>query len=125
MMKYTAEQRKKALNMLEEYGPHKTKEMTGIPATTLYRWKRMLEDNEPPVHVATDAPIEMDSDEEEKLEHIAIPDPDEKPEDDMNTVNEKLIQSLLSEIENLEFDNAKLKRENDQFRRMFVILLER
>jgi len=43
----------------------------------------------------------------------------------MNAVNEKLVQSLLAENERLTLTNAHLRRENDQFRRTLLVLLER
>ena len=125
MIKYTVEQKKKALEMLATLGPHKTQEATGIPPTTLYRWKRLLDEEAPAHEQAPGAEnmLEADPTYEPNLQDIAVPEAED--DDDMNTVNERLIKSLMDEVENLNIDNNNLKRENDQFRRMLVILLER
>lgn len=44
MTKYTPEQRLVAVRMLNECGAQRTQEALGIPPTTLYRWKKQLEE---------------------------------------------------------------------------------
>ena len=126
MFKYTHDQKLSAIRMLNEVGPARTKEMTGIPATTLYRWKKVLGEN---LNEAADLeevmseeelPVCVEAAEEESLAGEA---PTQEPETD--SVNKKLIQALLAENEKLTLKNARLQRENDQFRRTLLILLER
>lgn len=126
MNKYTLEQKKNALKMLAEIGPHKTHAETGIPATTLYRWKKVLGEN---MGEAVDLEEAVPEEElpvcvEAVVEGLPVP---ETPtmESDMDAVSEKLVQSLLAENEKLTLTNARLRRENDQFRRTLLILLER
>ena len=44
MTKYTPEQRRDAVQMLKDFGAQKAQEALGIPPTTLYRWKKRLEE---------------------------------------------------------------------------------
>lgn len=126
MNKYSLDQKKNALKMLAEIGPHKTHAETGIPATTLYRWKKVLGEN-----MDEAVTLEEDVSEEELPASVeAVIDEPPAPEaptleTEMDAVNEKLIQSLLAENEKLTFTNARLRRENDQFRRTLLVLLER
>lgn len=126
MNKYTLDQKKNALKMLAEIGPHKTQAETGIPATTLYRWKKVLGEN---MNEAVDfdevvpeevLPVCVEA----VVEELPAPEAPRR-ESEMDTVNEKLIQSLLAENERLVQSNAHLRRENDQFRRTLLVLLER
>lgn len=126
MFKYTHDQKLSAIRMLNEVGPARTKEMTGIPATTLYRWKKVLGEN---LNETADLEEVMSEDElpvcveAAEDESRATEAPTQDPETD--SVNEKLIQALLTENEKLTLTNARLRRENDQFRRTLLILLER
>ena len=126
MNKYTLDQKKNALKLLSEIGPHKTQAETGIPATTLYRWKKVLGEN---MNEAVDLDEAVPEEElpvcvEAVVEEL--PDPEAPScEPEMDAVNEKLVQSLLAENEKLTLTNARLQRENDQFRRTLLILLER
>ena len=126
MNKYTLDQKKSALKMLAEIGPHKTQAETGIPATTLYRWKKVLGEN---INEAVDLeeavpeaelPICVEAVDEELFAHE-----ESERESEMDAVNEKLVQALLAENERLMQTNARLQRENDQFRRTLLVLLER
>lgn len=126
MFKYTHDQKLSAIRMLNEVGPARTKEMTGIPATTLYRWKKVLGEN---LNETADLEEVMSEDElpvcveAAEDESRATEAPTQVPETD--SVNEKLIQALLAENEKLTLTNARLRRENDQFRRTLLVLLER
>lgn len=126
MFKYTHDQKLSAIRMLNEVGPARTKEMTGIPATTLYRWKKVLGEN---MNETADLEEIMSEDElpvcveAAEDESRATEAPTQEPE--MDSVNEKLIQALLAENEKLTLTNARLRRENDQFRRTLLVLLER
>lgn len=126
MFKYTHDQKLSAIRMLNEVGPARTKEMTGIPATTLYRWKKVLGEN---MNETADLEEVMSEDElpvcveAAEDESRATEAPTQEPETD--SVNEKLIQALLAENEKLTLTNARLRRENDQFRRTLLVLLER
>lgn len=126
MFKYTHDQKLSAIRMLNEVGPARTKEMTGIPATTLYRWKKVLGEN---LNETADLEEVMSEDElpvcveAAEDESCATEAPTQEPETD--SVNEKLIQALLAENEKLTLTNARLRRENDQFRRTLLVLLER
>lgn len=126
MFKYTHDQKLSAIRMLNEVGPARTKEMTGIPATTLYRWKKVLGEN---MNETADLEEVMSEDElpvcveAAEDESRATEAPTQEPE--MDSVNEKLIQALLAENEKLTLTNARLRRENDQFRRTLLVLLER
>jgi len=126
MFKYTHDQKLSAIRMLNEVGPARTKEMTGIPATTLYRWKKVLGEN---LNETADLEEVMSEDElpvcveAAEDESRATEAPTQEPETD--SVNEKLIQALLAENEKLTLTNARLRRENDQFRRTLLVLLER
>ena len=126
MFKYTHDQKLSAIRMLNEVGPARTKEMTGIPATTLYRWKKALGEN---MNETADLEEVMSEDElpvcveAAEDESRATEAPTQEPETD--SVNEKLIQALLAENEKLTLTNARLRRENDQFRRTLLVLLER
>jgi len=126
MFKYTHDQKLSAIRMLNEVGPARTKEMTGIPATTLYRWKKVLGEN---LNETADLEEVMSEDElpvcveAAEDESRATEAPTQEPE--MDSVNEKLIQALLAENEKLTLTNARLRRENDQFRRTLLVLLER
>lgn len=126
MLKYTHDQKLSAIRMLNEVGPARTKEMTGIPATTLYRWKKVLGEN---LNETADLEEVMSEDElpvcveAAEDESRATEAPTQEPETD--SVNEKLIQALLAENEKLTLTNARLRRENDQFRRTLLVLLER
>lgn len=126
MFKYTHDQKLSAIRMLNEVGPARTKEMTGIPATTLYRWKKLIGEN---MNEAVD--LEEAAPEEELpvcveavVEELPALEAPER-ESEMNAVNEKLVQSLLAENERLTLTNEHLRRENDQFRRTLLVLLER
>ena len=44
MTKYTPEQRRDAVQMLKDFGAQKAQEALGIPPTTLYRWKKQVEE---------------------------------------------------------------------------------
>ena len=126
MFKYTHDQKLSAIRMLNEVGPARTKEMTGIPATTLYRWKKVLGEN---MNETADLEEVMSEDElpvcveAAEDESRATEAPTQEPE--IDSVNEKLIQALLAENEKLTLTNARLRRENDQFRRTLLVLLER
>lgn len=126
MNKYSLDQKKNALKMLAEIGPYKTHAETGIPATTLYRWKKVLGEN---MNETADLEEVMSEDElpvcveAAEDESRATEAPTQEPE--MDSVNEKLIQALLAENEKLTLTNARLRRENDQFRRTLLVLLER
>lgn len=126
MFKYTHDQKLSAIRMLNEVGPARTKEMTGIPATTLYRWKKVLGEN---LNETADLEEVMSEDElpvcveAAEDESRATEAPTQEHETD--SVNEKLIQALLAENEKLTLTNARLRRENDQFRRTLLVLLER
>lgn len=126
MFKYTHDQKLSAIRMLNEVGPARTKEMTGIPATTLYRWKKVLGEN---LNETADLEEVMSEDvlpvcvEAAEDESRATEAPTQEPETD--SVNEKLIQALLAENEKLTLTKARLRRENDQFRRTLLVLLER
>lgn len=126
MFKYTHDQKLSAIRMLNEVGPARTKEMTGIPATTLYRWKKVLGEN---MNETADLEEVMSEDElpvcveAAEDESRATEAPTQEPETD--SINEKLIQALLAENEKLTLTNARLRRENDQFRRTLLVLLER
>ena len=126
MNKYTLDQKKNALKMLAEVGPHKTHAETGIPATTLYRWKKVLgESMNEAVDMEEAVPeAELPVFVEAVVEALPAPEAPER-ESEMDAVNEKLVQSLLAENEKLTQTNARLRRENEQFRRTLLILLER
>lgn len=126
MNKYTLDQKKNALKMLAEVGPHKTHAETGIPATTLYRWKKVLgESMNEAVDMEEAVPeAELPVCVEAVVEALPAPEAPER-ESEMDAVNEKLVQSLLAENEKLTQTNARLRRENEQFRRTLLILLER
>ena len=126
MNKYSLDQKKNALKMLAEIGPYKTHAETGIPATTLYRWKKVLGENQ---NEAADLEEVMPEEElpvcvEAVVEELPASEAPER-ESEMNAVNEKLVQSLLAENERLTLTNEHLRRENDQFRRTLLVLLER
>ena len=126
MNKYTLDQKKNALKMLAEIGPHKTQAETGIPATTLYRWKKLIGEN---INEAVDSEEAAPEEEfpvcvEAVVEELPAPEAPRR-ESEMDVVNEKLVQSLLAENERLTLTNAHLRRENDQFRRTLLVLLER
>lgn len=126
MNKYTLDQKKNALQMLAEIGPHKTQAETGIPATTLYRWKKLLVEN---MNEAVDLEEAVPEEElpacvETVVKELPTPEAPES-ESEMDAVDEKLLQSLLAENERLTQSNAHLRRENDQFRRTLLVLLER
>ena len=96
MFKYTHDQKLSAIRMLNEVGPARTKEMTGIPATTLYRWKKVLGEN---MNETADLEEVMSEDElpvcveAAEDESRATEAPTQEPETD--SINEKLIQALL------------------------------
>ena len=126
MNKYTLDQKKNALKMLAKIGPHKTQAETGIPATTLYRWKKLIGEN---MNETVDSEEAVPEDElpvcvEAVVEELPAPEAPER-ETEMGAINEKLVQSLLAENERLTLTNAHLRRENDQFRRTLLVLLER
>lgn len=122
MIKYTKEQKLNALEMLAALGPHKTQRETGIPATTLYRWKKKIQGES---DAQSDSPAPVDED------PVAVDDMDEmmtdavSPEEDPNEscVDEKLLHSLLAANEMQNIENTRLRRENEQLRRTLLVLL--
>lgn len=125
MIKYTAEQKRNALSMLNELGLQKTQEATNIPPTTLYRWKK-LQDNQSSqdAETATENSLKEVPSQEVRPEDIVVSE-DRSADLKQSFLNDRLIQSLLDEIENLKITNDQLRRDNDKYRRVLAVLLER
>ena len=133
MFKYTHAEKMNALRMLEEVGPARTKEATGIPATTLYRWKKLQEQQ-----VTDDQPDDMDFslDEHEADESnaepiqpalvpVVTPEAEQSDELDVEALLESMVASFKEENKNLRNENEHLRHENDKYRRMLLIAIER
>lgn len=145
MIKYTHAQKMSALRMLDEIGPARTKEETGIPATTLYRWKKqhlslMTEEphdagllcNEDEPH--DDAGLICHNNENSNttpeenqtaLTQIERTESDQPDDIDAIRLFESTISSIKAENRKLRSENEHLRVECEKYRRMLLIVFER
>lgn len=135
-VRYTEEQKQEAIKMLEELGPAKTKEILGIPSTTIYRWKNRLaplvpEDamDELVAHlddIPEEAKDEFDVDEEMN----AAEDPKNEELNAKNEHNEfadrdsLVLGGILMKLRFMVQENKKLREENQKLRRAMLELLK-
>lgn len=125
MKKYSEEQKQEALKMINDVGIYKTKQMTGIPTTTLYRWKEQWEKN---VQSETDKENEQMQMAEENEDPDGLQDVDDMTKvegEEAKEIPDKLIiDMLMHQIEELHDEKQKLLKQNCQFRKMLIVLLE-
>lgn len=114
MKKYTDEQKQEAMQMLAAFGPAKTKENLGIPATTIYRWRDKLKS----------LPVDGENREDELRAGVSEQAIGKEKGDsiDMSPVEENSEDTTLM-IDLLIAKNHKLARENEQLRSVLRIML--
>lgn len=143
MKKYTEEQKRSAVQMMMELGPHKTREVLGIHTNSLYRWKRQLEDNLPDddgSEVPEDCNVEKAVVQEPAglEENVAAEEQPRKPAtmpeieaviskyfmDCLENRPEIFVNSIIMAVKNIFKENEALARENAKLRRTLRMMLE-
>lgn len=147
MTKYTPEQRRDAVQMLKDFGAQKAQEALGIPPTTLYRWKKRLEEKKDDL-VSSDtsnafaadgtedgstANDSNDSvvdsvDEEQPRKPVTMPEIHEAIQkyfmDNLDNNPEIFVDSIVLAVKNTFKENEALRRENSKLRRTLQAMLE-
>lgn len=141
MKKYTEAERQDAIRLANEVGFQRAKNMLGIPATTLYRWKEKVK-NEAQDDLEVQEPrrtqnvsrgeessfIASSASEAINSEIKGRDDELRAAENGMNIPempNMALIDVLMLQIEQLKQDKVRLIKENEKFRQILGVLFER
>ena len=144
MTKYTPEQRLVAVQMLNECGAQRTQEALGIPPTTLYRWKKQLEEKKEhlvysdtsnefatvannPVDDSTDSIVDAVV-EEQPRKPATMPEIQEAIQKyfvgNLECNPEIFVDSIVLAVKNTFKENEALMRENAKLRRTLQAMLE-
>lgn len=147
MTKYTPEQKRVAVQMLNDFGAQKAQEALGIPPTTLYRWKKQFEEKKEDL-VSSDTPNTFAADgtedgntandstdsivgavvEEQPRKPATLPEIQEAIQkyfmDNLENDPDIFVDSIVLAVKNTFKDNEALRRENAKLRRTLQAMLE-